>query len=167
MVVPAHLRESVGTNGEKVVLQCFFFGLMSLSNLGPTCYFRKETDSNRGHRVRLQGNRALCSLTLFVIVFPVVTLQRISVKIYLSRVFLFPYWDVALTHNKIQNQNVKTKKEMHTSLNIYQKKWRLVCILEDSSSSELAEFFQIPHWHVSTWARERSLEIDSMVWGGE
>jgi hypothetical protein len=91
MVVPAHLRESVGTNGEKAVLQCFFFGLMSLSNLGPTCYFRKETDSNRGHRVRLQGNRALCSLTLFVIVFPVVTLQRISVKIYLSRVFLFPY----------------------------------------------------------------------------
>jgi hypothetical protein len=55
MVVPAHLRESVGTNEEKVVLHCFFFGLMSLSNLGPTCYFGKETDSDIGAPCKTTG----------------------------------------------------------------------------------------------------------------
>jgi hypothetical protein len=69
----------------------FLFWVDVAIKFGAHMLFSERNRFERGHRVRLQGNRALCSLTLFVIVFPVVTLQRISVKIYLSRVFLFPY----------------------------------------------------------------------------
>jgi hypothetical protein len=57
-----HTMEYGGINVRSYTFQIW---KLSLSAYGPTFYFWKKLIRTGGHRVRLQGARALCSLTLY------------------------------------------------------------------------------------------------------